>query len=112
MQIKVYFAENNDLVDFSPNRQSDMSTSLSSSSPPSRRESQHSTSDLLHVNSMELSPMARRLTVGWLTEIEIPAWLDSDKLPDWDQFVEKGRLLLALFLLVSAVAILWSTFLI
>ena len=52
------------------------SSPVSNSSPPSRRESQNSTPELSHLNSMELSQTARRLTVGWLTEIEIPTWLD------------------------------------
>ena len=86
------------------------SSPVSSSSPPSRRESQNSTPELLHVNSMELSQTARRLTVGWLTEIEIPTWLDLDKLPDVENVVWFSRFLIATSLFVVAFAILWSTF--
>ena len=83
---------------------------LSNSSPPSRRESYNSTSDMLHVNSVELSPTAQRFTVGWLTEIEVPTWLDLDKLPEWDNFLSTGRFLIAMALIFSAFAVLWSTF--
>ena len=86
------------------------SSQVSNSSPPSRRESQNSTPELLHVNSVELSQNARRLTVGWLTEIEIPTWLDMDKLPDMEYIFWFTRFLIAITLFVAALAILWSTF--